>query len=134
MFGGFGDAGGVNTMPSMSSLNTGGLAMDTTVNTDVNTDVKSVASANMSAAKTYSIAFWVGLLVVYLAYDWLQNEKLKNTLEPANIRANAHNLILVTLAAVIGINGMNVLLTKLTAMRIPGLSKGAGSILPLFHL
>ena len=110
--------------------------MGTDVNTDVNSNsAQSVAAGNMSLAKNPgSIVFWVGLLVLYLFYDWLQNEKLESTLQPANIRANAHNLILVTIAAVIGVNGMNVLLTKLTAMQIPGLSKSAGSILPLFQL
>jgi hypothetical protein len=59
---------------------------------------------------------------------------VRNSLEPANIRANIHNLIVVGLGAVIFINGANVLFTKLSAMRIPVLSRVAGTMLPLVHL
>ena len=108
---------------------------DITQVSNMDTNVGTVVKDNMSAAKNPgTIVFWVGMLIVYLLYDWLQNEKLKDTLEPHNIRANIHNLLVVTIAAVIGINGGNVLLTKLAAMQIPGASKGAGTILPLFHL
>ena len=91
MFGGFG--ADLNSAPTVASLNSGGLNMGTDVNTDVNSNsAQSVAAGNMSLAKNPgSIVFWVGLLVLYLFYDWLQNEKLESTLQPANIRANAHN-------------------------------------------
>jgi hypothetical protein len=99
-------------------------------------DVIAVGQENMSAAKSPgSIVWWVTLLLVYIGWDFFQNnERIRNSLEPANIRANIHNLIVIGLGAVIFINGGNVLFTKLAAMRIPVLSRVAGTMLPLFHL
>jgi len=82
-----------------------------------------------------SIVWWGLLLVLYLGWDYLQNNsKLGEGLEPSNIRANVHNIIIITLAAVIGINGLNVLFTKLAALKIPGVSKAAGTMLPMVSL
>ena len=91
---------------------------------------------NTKAAKSPgSVYWWLTILGVYLAWDYVQNrEKVSEAIKPRNLRANAHNLVLISAAAVIGINGMNILLTKLAAMRIPVLSKVAGAILPLYHL
>ena len=88
-----------------------------------------------AATKPGSVYWWLTILGLYLLWDWYQNsEKVNEALKPRNIRANAHNILLITVAAVIGVNGMNILLTKLAAMKIPVLSKVAGAILPLYHL
>ncbi len=92
-------------------------------------------SENMKPAVKGAIWFWALLLVLYLFWDYIQNrEKIREAIEPANIRANVHNLAIIGIGAVIFINGANVLLTKLASMKIPGVSKVAGSLLPLFHL
>ena len=96
----------------------------------------STIQQNMQGAKTPGSAwFWLGLVVLYFVWDYFQNKKgIKESLEPRNIRANAHNIILITLAAVIGLNGTYVLLAKLASMSIPGVSKAAGTLLPLFSV
>lgn len=92
-------------------------------------------SENMKVASKHSVWFWLGLLGLYLLWDYIQTRRnIHEALEPKNIRANLHNLLIIGIGAVVVINGMNVLLTKLASMRIPGVSKLAGSLLPLFHL
>lgn len=92
-------------------------------------------SENMKPAVKGAIWFWALLLALYLFWDYIQNrEKIREVIEPANIRANVHNLAIIGIGAVIFIKGANVLLTKLASMKIPGVSKVAGSLLPLFHL
>jgi len=88
-----------------------------------------------AAQQPGSIVWWVMLLVLYLTWDVLQNHtKLGEALAPSNVRANVHNIIIITLAAVVGLNGLNVLFTKLAALKIPVVSKAAGTLLPLVSL
>ena len=91
---------------------------------------------NVQAAnKPGSIIWWVVLLVVYIAWDYFQTrDKIQSALEPSNVRANLHNIVVIGFAAVIFINGMNVLCTKLAALKIPVVSKAAAAMLPLFNL
>lgn len=85
--------------------------------------------------KPGSIVWWGVIFAVYLFWDWFQTrDKVQTAIEPKNVRANLHNLVVVTFAAVIGINALNVFFTKLAAMRIPVVSRMAGTLLPLFHL
>jgi hypothetical protein len=87
------------------------------------------------AQKPGSIVWWMVMLAVYLGWDYFSNrEKLREAIQPANIRTNWYNIIWATVAVVLGINFFNILLTKLAALRIPGISKAAGTLLPLFHL
>lgn len=82
-----------------------------------------------------SIIWWLVLAGLYLVWDIVQNKsKLGDTIDPANIRANLHNIVVIGIGAVVFINGINVLCTKLAAVRIPGVSRIAGSLLPLFNL
>lgn len=88
-----------------------------------------------AANKPGSIVWWIILLLVYIGWDYVQTkDKVQTALEPANVRANLHNIVVIGFAAVIFINGMNVLCTKLAAMKIPIISKAAGTLLPLFNL
>jgi hypothetical protein len=91
---------------------------------------------NVQAAnKPGSIIWWVVLLAVYIAWDYFQTrDKIQSALEPSNVRANLHNIVVIGFAAVIFINGMNVLCTKLAALKIPVVSKAAAAMLPLFNL
>jgi len=134
MMGGSGRAEGISAPQDMYNMGTQPATESVAASTGE--DAMSVGQDNMSAAKSPgSIYWWVTLLLVYIGWDFFQNnEKVRNSLEPSNIRANIHNLVVIGLGSVIFINGGNVLFTKLAAMRIPVLSKIAGTILPLFHL
>jgi len=82
-----------------------------------------------------SIAWWLVLVGVYFVFDYLMNrDKVFEAVQPRNIRANLWNLAIIGTACLIFVNGGNVLFTKLSAMRIPIISRVAGAILPLFHL
>lgn len=104
------------------------------------TPVEAATGSNMEentrlANKPGSIVWWTVLLGIYLAWDYFANrEKLWQAIEPANIRTNWYNILWATVAVVLGVNMFNILLTKLAAMRIPLVSKAAGTVLPLFHL
>ena len=82
------------------------------------------------------IWFWLGLGVLYLVWDYfvLKNKKLNEVIEPANIRANLYNIVFIGFAAVIFVNGAKVLLVKVAALNIPGVSKLCQRLIPLFQL
>lgn len=102
----------------------------------VNSPNSNIGQNTEAAAKAGgSIIWWVILFGVYLFWDYIQTrEKVSDAVKPRNVRANIHNMAVIGFATIIFINGGNVLLTKLAAMRIPGISKGAACLLPLFHL
>jgi hypothetical protein len=82
-----------------------------------------------------SMMWWLVLVGFYFVFDWLMNrDKVFDAVQPRNIRANLWNLAIIGTACLIFVNGGNVLFTKLTAMKIPIVSRVAGAILPLFHL
>jgi hypothetical protein len=91
---------------------------------------------NLALANQPGSIWWLMVIfVIYLFWDWYQNrEGIRASLSPANIRANIHNLVVITLASVIGFNLFTVILTKLAGWRIPVISKAAGTILPLFSI
>ena len=102
------------------------------------TKTESVVSqaAEDKAGEKDAVWFWLGLGVLYLIWDYfvLKNKKLNDVIEPANIRANLYNIVFIGFAAVIFVNGMKVLLVKLAAMNIPGISKLCQRLIPLFQL
>jgi uncharacterized membrane protein YccF (DUF307 family) len=105
------------------------------VNNEVSANMPETNIQQNTAGSKGSIIWWLVLAGLYLAWDMIQNKsKLGDSLDPANIRANFHNIVVIGIAAVVFLNGMNVLCTKLAAMKIPGVSKLAGSLLPLFNL
>lgn len=91
---------------------------------------------NTQFATSPGSVYWLFLLVVvYIGWGYWQNrDSYKESLTPGTMRANLNNIVGITLASIIGINIMQVFLTKLGAMRIPVLSKVAGTFLPLAHL
>lgn len=69
---------------------------------------------------------FVGLIVLYLGWAILaRHERLAESLRPANVAVNFHNVLNVTVMAVIGILAGKIVFTKLTAMEIPVVSKAA---------
>ncbi|MBT9145238.1 MAG: hypothetical protein DDT42_01108 [candidate division WS2 bacterium] len=84
----------------------------------------------------FTLGLWGGLLVIYIIWDFivLGNKNLKEALSPGNIRANLYNLIVIGIASVIFINIVKVLVVKLAAWNIPGVSWLAEEITPLFEL
>lgn len=90
---------------------------------------------NTDLAKKPGSVWWLMLMgVLYFGYYVLYNKKLKDAVDKDALLAFLHQALGVTVLAVVGVNVMNVFLTKLSAMRIPVLSKMAGTFLPLFHL
>lgn len=75
----------------------------------------SEASKNKQSGMT---AIWVGmiLLIIYLIYAWAsKHEKIKSAVEPRNVAANAHNLFVIWLAALITIPISKIAAAKLVA-------------------
>lgn len=90
---------------------------------------------NTSAAKSPGSVVWLlSLLGIAAAYYYLYNKNWKEAVSKDGILAFLHQSFIVTLLAVAGINIFNVVLTKLAAMKIPLVSRVAGTFLPLFHL
>lgn len=90
---------------------------------------------NTQLATSPGSVYWLFLItIVYFAWGYWQDKSVKENAKYSNIKINLHNIVGVTLGVVIGFNIMNVFLTKLSAMRIPLISKTAGTFLPLFHL
>lgn len=90
---------------------------------------------NMKGATNPGSVYWLFLIIViYVVWGYWQDKGIGETSKFANIKLNLHNMVTTTLSVVIGFNVLNVFLTKIGAMNIPLLSRGAGAILPLFHL
>lgn len=90
---------------------------------------------NMELAKKPGSLWWLLLLTgLYALYYVLFNRRLKEAVNADAILAFIHQAFSVTILAVVGVNLANVLLTKLAALKIPLLSRVAGTYLPLFHL
>jgi hypothetical protein len=90
---------------------------------------------NMQAANKPGSVVWLLLLGVLVAvYYYFYNKNWKEAISADGILAFLHQSFMTTLLVVVGINMANVFLTKLAAMKIPGISKAAGTFLPLFHL
>lgn len=80
--------------------------------------------------------FWALLLLgMYAFWGWLDEKKtMSKDFSAGELKANLSNFVKVTLIVVIGINLINVFLTKVADLRIPILSKVAGAYLPLFSI
>lgn len=91
---------------------------------------------NMSLGKNPGSVWWLLLMfVIYFVWDYAQGKKpIADAIEPSNIRANLHNMLVIGLAAAIFFNGANVVLTKLASMKIPVISKTAGTFLPFVQV
>lgn len=83
-----------------------------------------------------TLGFWLTLLAIYLFWDVVvtRNRNLTEVIDAGNIRTNLYNLFFIGFAAVIFVNGFKVLLVKIAAWNIPGVSWVAEQILPFFQL
>ncbi len=84
----------------------------------------------------FTLGLWGGLLVIYIIWDFvvLGNKNLERSLSATNIRTNLYNLVVIGIASVIFINITKVIIVKLAAWNIPGVSWLAEEITPLFEL
>lgn len=90
---------------------------------------------NMQLAKQPGSVYWLLLLAaLYGIYYWMYNVKWKEAVNTSALLAFLHNALSITILATVGVNLINVFLTKLAALKIPVISKTAGTFLPLFHL
>lgn len=78
---------------------------------------------------------WVAIVILYLLWDFLiLRTKAKDVIEPSNIRTNLYNLFFIGVASLIFFNGFKVLLVKIAAWNIPGISWLAEKLLPLVQV
>lgn len=90
---------------------------------------------NTQLANSPGSVYWLFLVtIVYIAWGYWQDKGMKESLTPGSLKLNLHNIVGITLAVIVGMNFIQVFLTKLAAMRIPLISKTAGTFLPLTHL
>lgn len=82
-----------------------------------------------------SVWWWLSLFLVFIFWGWVQNrDKVSNELKPENVKANLHNLTVITIAAVIGIIGGQVVFVKLAGLtqNVPVLNKATAYLAKLF--
>jgi hypothetical protein len=90
---------------------------------------------NTTAANSPGSVYWLLLLTgLYFIYYYWYNRSWKESINKDAVLSFLHQACSVAILAAVGINIINVLLTKLAALKIPVLSKVAGTFLPLFHL
>ena len=80
--------------------------------------------------------FILAIFLLYLFWDWviLRNRKVSETISPSNIRTNTYNMLIITFAAVLGINLLKIIFVKLAAWDIPVISWVAEKFVVLFQL
>ena len=111
-----------------------------TVDTGANMQIAENAIANKGAAgeteksepnKTPLIT-WGILAVFYFLWNWIDDkETIKESVQPANVKANFRTLAVTTLGVLVFGNLVKILVGKLAESKIPVLNKIAVSILPL---
>ena len=63
----------------------------------------------------------LGIVVIYFLWAYIsQHERIRESLQVSNIAANIHNIVTVTIMAVIGLVTAKLLFTKLAAWDVPG--------------
>lgn len=85
--------------------------------------------------KQHTVWFWVALFAAFLGWNYLQHQtKIEKELKPENMRANIHNLMIITFGAVIGLVGGKILFTKLAAItkNVPFVGRACNYIAELF--
>lgn len=75
---------------------------------------------------------WALLAVLYFVWNWIDDqETIKESVQPANVKANFRTLAVSTIGVLIFGNLVKILAGKMAESKIPGLNKIAGAILPL---
>ena len=82
----------------------------------------------------HKVAVWwlFGIIILYFVLGLLQHKKFAEDLKPGNVGMNLHNILVITLSAVIGMNILKVFFHKLATLSIPGVSSFAGRMTPFF--
>ena len=75
---------------------------------------------------------WALLAVLYFLWNWIDDqETIKESVQPANVKANFRTLAVSTIGVLIFGNLVKILAGKMAESKIPVLNKIAGAILPL---
>ena len=75
---------------------------------------------------------WALLAVLYFVWNWIDDqETIKESVQPANVKANFRTLAVSTIGVLIFGNLVKILAGKMAESKIPVLNKIAGAILPL---
>lgn len=96
----------------------GGSSLVTTGPTSGAAQPAGAASAAPTGVFGQPLAWWVTLIVMFVVLGYV-GRKAGNEAEFANVKLSAYNVLMITLAAIIGIVGLKALLAKVP---IPGLS------------
>lgn len=94
------------------------------INSSSNSDVIVPPDEKVTAGSTVAnkpmtplYAFFV-VMVAYFGLNWLQSTKMTESLKTGNIKANFHNILVVTIAAALGFAFFKVLFSKMAMMNI----------------
>ena len=75
---------------------------------------------------------WGLLAVLYFVWNWIDDkETIKESIQPANVKANFRTLAVTTLGVLVFGNLIKILVGKLAESKIPVLNKISASFLPL---
>ena len=75
---------------------------------------------------------WGLLAVLYFVWSWIDDkESIKESVQPANVKANFRTLAVTTLGVLVFGNLVKILIGKLAESKIPVLNKISASVLPL---
>lgn len=80
-------------------------------------------TAQSAAPDSLALTPWVlvTLVVIYLVWAAVeQHQRIKESIAPSNIALNVRNILAISFTAIIGIVWLKILLTKLTAIGVPG--------------
>lgn len=97
---------------------TGGASLVTTGPTAGGDQPAGAASAAPQGILGQPLAWWATLIVLFIVLGYV-GKKAGNENEFANLKLSAYNVLMITLAAIIGIVGLKALTAKLP---IPGLT------------
>jgi len=82
-------------------------------------------------------SIWVNFLILYLVWDYFvnKNKKIQDVVDAGNVRTNVYNIVAITFAAVLGINGIKILLVKIGGWaESKNIRPLVDRLLPLFQL
>ena len=110
-----------------------------TVDTSANMQLAETAVKNNNVAQTEEkevnktpLITWGLLAVLYFIWSWIDDkESIKESVQPANVKANFRTLAVTTLGVLVFGNLVKILIGKLAESKIPVLNKISASILPL---
>jgi hypothetical protein len=98
------------------------------------TGISNIEENMQPAIKPGSIYWLLALWGIVGVYYYLYNAKWKDAVSKDGILTFLHQSFVTTALVVVGVNLANVFFTKLAALKIPLVSRGAGAMLTLFHL